>query len=180
MKNVYLLYSIINLSYTKALLVTNTHGTLYYASLGDKPDDLVVIMKNDFSRLKNYIVQPIIGKPNSEIAEIIEKYKIMAEDPRLINKMHKDISYEFAFGTELQHKVWRILMAVETLKTVCYSDIAAELGMPKASRAIGGACGANKIALFVPCHRALTKLGQISGYRWGVPLKRKILQLELR
>ena len=65
-----------------------------------------------------------------------------------------------------------------TLETVCYSQMASNLGMPKSSRVVGAACGANKIALFVPSHRVLTKLGQISGYRWGVPLKQRLLKLE--
>lgn len=179
MKDVYLLYSIIVISYTKALVVTNTQGTLYYASLGDNPGVLVDSMKKDFARLKNYLLQPIIGKTNSEISETLEKFRIMAEDPRLINKMHKDMPYEFVFGTELQRKVWNRLMDTKALETVCYSQMANDLGMPKSSRAIGAACGANKIALFVPCHRAITKLGQISGYRWGIPLKKKIQKLEL-
>lgn len=178
MKNIYLLYSIIDVSYTKALIVTNTHGTLYYASLGDKPEALIVIMKKDFTRLKNYVLQPIVGKTNSEVSETLEKFRLMAKDPRLINTMHKQIPYEFIFGTELQRKVWNQLMNTEALETVCYSQLASNLGIPKSSRVVGAACGANKIALFVPCHRALTKLGQISGYRWGVPLKQRLLKLE--
>ena len=178
MKDIYLLYSIIDVSYTKALVVTNTHGHLYYASLGDKPELLIATMKKDFARFKNYVLQPIVGKANSEVSETLEKFRLMAEDPRLINTMHKQIQYEFIFGTELQRKVWNQLMNTEALETVCYSQIASNLGMPKSSRVVGAACGANKIALFVPCHRALTKLGQISGYRWGVPLKQRLLKLE--
>lgn len=178
MKCIYLLYSIIDASYTKVLIVTNTHGILYYASLGDKPEILIATMKKDFARLKNYIVQPIVGKANSEVSETIEKFRLMTEDPRLINSMHKHIPYEFIFGTDLQRKLWNQLMNTKALETVSYSQLASNLGKPKSSRVVGAACGANKIALFVPCHRALTKLGQISGYRWGIPLKKRILKVE--
>lgn len=180
MKSIYLLYSIIDVSYTKALIVTNTHGTLYYASLGDKPEILIGTMKKDFARLKNYILQPIVGKANSEVSETIEKFRLMTEDPRLINSMHEKIPYEFIFGTELQRKVWNQLMNTKELETVSYSQLAFNLGKPKSSRVVGAAFGANRIALFVPCHRALTKLGEISGYRWGVPLKKRLLELELK
>lgn len=180
MKSKYLLYSIIDVSYTTVLIVTNTHGTLYYASLGANPEILIATMKKDFARLKNYILQPIVGKANSEVSETIEKFRLMTEDPRLINPMHKQIPYEFIFGTELQRKVWNQLMNTKALETVSYSQLASNLGKPKSTRVVGAACGANRIALFVPCHRAVTKLGQISGYRWGIPLKKRLLELELK
>lgn len=60
-----------------------------------------------------------------------------------------------------------------------YSDIADGLSIPRTSaRAIGTAVGANKLALIVPCHRVLRRDGQLGGYRWGVDLKQKILELE--
>lgn len=181
MKSTYLLYAIVELSYDFSLLVTDTHGTLYYASLGDKQGALIQTMKKDFSSLKGYVLQPIIGIPNSKITGTIEKFKLLAEDPRKINDMQKKIPYKFIFGTELQRKVWNLLVEnTDVQKTITYTELANKLGRPKSSRVVGNACASNKIALLIPCHRAVTKLGKITGYRWGLPLKSRFLEMELK
>lgn len=59
-----------------------------------------------------------------------------------------------------------------------YSDIAAEIGSPRASRAVGAAIGANPISFVVPCHRAIGKSGALTGYHWGLTRKRAMLGWE--
>ena len=63
-------------------------------------------------------------------------------------------------------------------KAKTYSDIAAEIGRPKASRAVGAAIGRNPVSFVVPCHRALGKSGALTGYHWGVTRKRAMLGWE--
>jgi AraC family transcriptional regulator of adaptative response/methylated-DNA-[protein]-cysteine methyltransferase len=59
-----------------------------------------------------------------------------------------------------------------------YTDIAAKIGMPKAVRAVAQACGANELAIVIPCHRVVRNDGSLSGYRWGVERKRALLERE--
>jgi len=81
-------------------------------------------------------------------------------------------------GTPFQQRVWAALRAIPAGETRSYADIAAGIGAPSAVRAVAGACGANPIAIAVPCHRVLRSDGALSGYRWGVERKRMLLARE--
>ena len=78
-------------------------------------------------------------------------------------------------GTPFQIRVWTALQAIPTGETRSYQQIAQSLGAPKASRAVGSACGNNIIGVLVPCHRALRSDGSLGGYRWGLDRKEKLL-----
>lgn len=81
-------------------------------------------------------------------------------------------------GTAFQHKVWQTLMTIPKGQTRSYSELAASVGMPKAARAVARACASNKVAVLVPCHRVIRGDGSLGGYRWGLPLKDRILRQE--
>lgn len=81
-------------------------------------------------------------------------------------------------GTVFQEKVWRALREIKPGNTASYLDIAKKIGKPKASRAVAAACAANPLAVVVPCHRIVRSTGEISGYRWGVERKQKLLSHE--
>jgi AraC family transcriptional regulator of adaptative response/methylated-DNA-[protein]-cysteine methyltransferase len=81
-------------------------------------------------------------------------------------------------GTDFQVRVWEALLRIPLGKARTYSSIAADIGAPDASRAVGAACGANPISFVVPCHRALAKSGALTGYHWGLTRKRAILGWE--
>jgi O-6-methylguanine DNA methyltransferase len=81
-------------------------------------------------------------------------------------------------GTPFQQTVWQALRTIPNGKTASYTDIARQIGKPKAFRAVAAACKANPIALLIPCHRVLNKNGSISGYRWGVQIKEHLLEME--
>lgn len=81
-------------------------------------------------------------------------------------------------GTDFQVSVWEALLRIPMNRARTYSSIAAELGNPKASRAVGAAVGANPVSFVVPCHRALGKSGALTGYHWGLTRKRAILGWE--
>jgi AraC family transcriptional regulator of adaptative response/methylated-DNA-[protein]-cysteine methyltransferase len=83
-------------------------------------------------------------------------------------------------ATAFQQRVWKALQQIPRGETRSYSQIAQELGVPKASRAVGAAIGANPVAVVVPCHRVIGKDGSLTGYRWGVERKRKLLDAERR
>jgi AraC family transcriptional regulator of adaptative response/methylated-DNA-[protein]-cysteine methyltransferase len=81
-------------------------------------------------------------------------------------------------GTDFQLRVWEALLRIPMGKACTYSSIAASIGHPSASRAVGAAVGANPMSFVVPCHRALGKSGALTGYHWGLTRKRAILGWE--
>jgi AraC family transcriptional regulator, regulatory protein of adaptative response / methylated-DNA-[protein]-cysteine methyltransferase len=81
-------------------------------------------------------------------------------------------------GTDFQVRVWEALLRIPMGKACTYSSIAARIGAPAASRAVGAAVGANPLSFVVPCHRALGKSGALTGYHWGLTRKRAILGWE--
>lgn len=83
-------------------------------------------------------------------------------------------------ATAFQQRVWKALQQIPRGETRSYGELALELGVPKASRAVGMAIGANPVAIVVPCHRVIAKDGGIAGYRWGVERKQKLLDAERR
>ena len=85
-----------------------------------------------------------------------------------------------AQGTTFQKKVWKALRAIPAGMTISYAELARQVGAPEAVRAVASACGANPIALAVPCHRVVSKNGSLGGYRWGVERKRALLEREKR
>lgn len=81
-------------------------------------------------------------------------------------------------GTDFQEKVWRSLLKISYGKTGTYQGIASAIGKPRAFRAAASAIGANPLAVIVPCHRVIGTDGSMRGYAYGVPLKKKLLNLE--
>jgi len=81
-------------------------------------------------------------------------------------------------GTAFQLRVWQALRAIPRGQTRSYSQLARDLGDPKATRAVARACATNRVALVVPCHRVVGASGSLTGYRWGVERKRQLLEAE--
>lgn len=134
--------------------------------LGDDPDALARDLQDRFpaARLAG-------GEPEFErwVARIIG----FVEAPQLGLDLPLDIR-----GTAFQQRVWRALREIPVGSTASYADVAEQIGAPKSVRAVAQACGANPIAVAIPCHRVLRHDGAISGYRWGVERKRALLERE--
>ena len=81
-------------------------------------------------------------------------------------------------GTSFQLQVWRTLQSIPVGVTTSYAAIAARIGMPSSFRAVAMACAANPVAILVPCHRVVKSNGSVSGYRWGVERKKRLLAIE--
>lgn len=81
-------------------------------------------------------------------------------------------------GTVFQLRVWQALRQIPRGETRSYSQLARELGDPKATRAVARACAMNRVAILVPCHRVVGAAGSLTGYRWGVERKRRLLEAE--
>lgn len=81
-------------------------------------------------------------------------------------------------GSDFECRVWNALREIPAGTTTTYGEIANRLGVRRQAREVGEACAANRLAVVVPCHRVVKKDGSISGYRWGVRRKRKLLERE--
>jgi AraC family transcriptional regulator of adaptative response/methylated-DNA-[protein]-cysteine methyltransferase len=119
--------------------------------------------------------------PNADIIEDAQSTKVAAEaafDFVFSNNKGAEAPRLLLSGTNFQIKVWEALMRIPRGGVVSYQDIARVVCTTKAVRAVGGAVGANPIALLIPCHRVILKSGVLHNYRWGVARKRAILALE--
>lgn len=85
-----------------------------------------------------------------------------------------------ASGTAFQKKAWEALLTIPYGETRSYGQLAAQVGNPKASRAVGAANGRNPISIIVPCHRAIASDGALTGFAGGLDAKRHLLALEAR
>jgi methylated-DNA-[protein]-cysteine S-methyltransferase len=81
-------------------------------------------------------------------------------------------------GTDFQRRVWRQLQTIPFGQTRSYTQMAQAIGSPHSVRAVGAANGANPIAIVVPCHRVIGASGKLVGYGGGLPLKKRLLELE--
>jgi AraC family transcriptional regulator of adaptative response/methylated-DNA-[protein]-cysteine methyltransferase len=81
-------------------------------------------------------------------------------------------------GSPFQVQVWRALLQIPPGVAVTYGGLARALGHGRAARAVGTACGQNRIGFLIPCHRVLRETGALGGYRWGLPMKRAMLAWE--
>lgn len=81
-------------------------------------------------------------------------------------------------GTAFQQRVWQALRSIPAGEPLSYGELANRIGAPSAVRAVASACAANRIALLIPCHRVIRSDGNLSGYRWGMLRKQRLLGLE--
>jgi AraC family transcriptional regulator of adaptative response/methylated-DNA-[protein]-cysteine methyltransferase len=81
-------------------------------------------------------------------------------------------------ATAFQQRVWQALLAIPRGETRTYTQIAEAIGVPSAVRAVGTACGANLVSIVIPCHRVIGADGRLTGYRWGIERKKRLLELE--
>jgi AraC family transcriptional regulator of adaptative response/methylated-DNA-[protein]-cysteine methyltransferase len=107
------------------------------------------------------------------LSETIGKLATMMDHPENDAVLTLDLQ-----GSEFECRMWNALRQIPAGTTTTYGEIAARLGVPRQAREVGEACAANKLAVVVPCHRVVKKDGSISGYRWGVRRKRKLLERE--
>lgn len=149
-----------------SILVAASSKGISAILLGDDPEKLVRDLESQFPNAT------LIGG-DREFEEVMAKVVGLVESPPAGSHLPLDIR-----GTAFQHRVWEALRTIPAGTTATYSEIADRIGMPKAVRAVAAACAANKIAVAIPCHRVIRNDGALSGYRWGVERKRKLIDRE--
>jgi len=93
------------------------------------------------------------------------------------NQMRRSMQLDLR-GTAFQLRVWQALRTIPRGETRTYSQLAREMDMPRATRAVARACALNRVSVLVPCHRVVGAGGSLTGYRWGVDRKRQLLEAE--
>jgi AraC family transcriptional regulator, regulatory protein of adaptative response / methylated-DNA-[protein]-cysteine methyltransferase len=151
-----------------SVLVAATPRGVCSIKLGDDPAQLRRLLDEEFSEAE-LIEEPAALKPfRDEILSFLAGDQSLADVPLDVR------------GTVFQRKVWEQLRRIPAGETRTYQEIARAIGAPAAVRAVGSACGANPVALLVPCHRAVRTDGGLGGYAWGVARKKRLLALERR
>jgi AraC family transcriptional regulator of adaptative response/methylated-DNA-[protein]-cysteine methyltransferase len=134
--------------------------------MGNDPLQLVRDLQDQFPKAN------LIGD-DGDYEDMVAKVIGLIETPSVGLDLPLDIR-----GTAFQQRVWKALQQIPVGSTASYADIARSIGMPKAVRAVAQACGANSLAVAIPCHRVIRNDGALSGYRWGVERKRALLDRE--
>ncbi len=107
------------------------------------------------------------------LAQTIAKAIALVDAPHLGNTLTLDLR-----GSPVEMAVWKALQTIPAGETRTYGAIVQSLPIPATAQDVGAACAANRIAVAVPCHRVVKSDGSISGYRWGVQRKRRLINME--
>jgi AraC family transcriptional regulator of adaptative response/methylated-DNA-[protein]-cysteine methyltransferase len=149
-----------------SVLVAASEKGVCAIMLGDDPDSLARDLQDRFPNAE-------LGGSDSTFARWVAEVVGLVEKPGLALDLPLDIR-----GTAFQLRVWDALRKIPPGATASYAEIAERIGQPTAARAVARACGANPIAVAIPCHRVVRTDESLSGYRWGVERKAELLKRE--
>jgi AraC family transcriptional regulator of adaptative response/methylated-DNA-[protein]-cysteine methyltransferase len=149
-----------------SILVAASERGVCTIALGDEPEPLLRELEQQFPRAE------LIGG-DRDFERLVARVVGLVERPQRDSKLPLDIR-----GTAFQERVWQALRKVEPGSTLSYTELAKRVGEPSAVRAVARACASNRIAIAIPCHRVVRADGSLSGYRWGVERKRRLLERE--
>lgn len=148
------------------ILVARSQRGVCAILLGDDPDLLVKDLQDRFPQAELTGADP-------DFEQLVARVVGVVEAPGIGLDLPLDIR-----GTAFQERVWQALRGIPSGRTASYAEIAERIGLPRAVRAVARACGANTLAVAIPCHRVIRQDGGLSGYRWGVERKRELLRRE--
>ncbi|MGH9646072.1 MAG: bifunctional DNA-binding transcriptional regulator/O6-methylguanine-DNA methyltransferase Ada [Bryobacteraceae bacterium] len=149
-----------------SILVAASNLGICSIALGDDANTLVREIQDRFPNAE------LIGG-DKRFERMVARVVAFVENPSAALELPLHIQ-----GTAFQQRVWKALCEIPCGTTCTYSELAQKLGQPNATRAVAGACAANKLAVAIPCHRVVRIDGSLSGYRWGVERKEKLLSTE--
>ncbi len=141
-------------------------GGVCFVAFGDSTDALLADLAARFPRAE-------VAPADDADSELVASVVALVDDPAHPRDLPLDVR-----GTAFQQRVWLALTRIRPGETVTYAELARRIGSPSAVRAVAQACGANPVAVAVPCHRVIGADGSLTGYRWGVARKRELLAKE--
>lgn len=149
------------------ILIAATDKGLCAIEFGDKPQEMLRRIRERFSSA-SFIDT---GDFQSWVDQVVQ----FIDTPSDRFPLPLDIQ-----GTAFQHRVWEAVRKIPIGSTATYSEIAKQIGIPKAARAVAKACASNQIAVAIPCHRVVRRDGKLGGYRWGIERKQALLDRETK
>jgi AraC family transcriptional regulator, regulatory protein of adaptative response / methylated-DNA-[protein]-cysteine methyltransferase len=150
-----------------SVLVASTAKGVCAILLGDTPEIVLNDLQTRFPKAE------LTGNGHDN-ESLIERVIQFIDRPEPGFNLPLDIQ-----GTPFQQRVWQALRDIPVGTTASYGEIAAQIGAPNSFRAVAQACGANNIAIAIPCHRVVRSDGGLSGYRWGIERKSSLLENEM-
>lgn len=152
-------------------------GVLVLGSLGDK----LCLCDWQVERHCEYVDKRLCRVLDAEFIEgtstMIDNAVAQLDEYFAGKRMEFDVPLLFA-GTDFQKMVWNALLSIPFGKTISYGEMARQIGMPKAVRAVANANGANSLSIFAPCHRVIGSDNTLTGYGGGLAAKEYLLKLE--
>jgi AraC family transcriptional regulator of adaptative response/methylated-DNA-[protein]-cysteine methyltransferase len=152
------------------ILMAATDRGVCFAQFGDSCEQLLRQLQAEFP---NAELQLYRGQSSQQLDHWIDALNAYIQNKQPRPELPLDLQ-----GTAFQIKVWEFLLSLDDGDMISYSELAQAIEKPKAVRAAASACGANRIAVLVPCHRILRSDGGLGGYRWGLERKRALLDAE--
>jgi AraC family transcriptional regulator of adaptative response/methylated-DNA-[protein]-cysteine methyltransferase len=149
-----------------SILVAASDLGICSIAIGNDPNTLVRELQDRFPNAE------LIGA-DKQFERMVARVVAFVENPSAGLELPLHVQ-----GTAFQQRVWKALCEIPCGRTCTYSELAQKLGQPNATRAVAGACAANTLAVAIPCHRVVRTDGSLSGYRWGVERKEKLLHVE--
>ena len=160
-------YSIASTPIGRILVATTERGVCAVA-MGASDAEVVAGLRGDFPNAT-------LERRDDEHATWVRAVVDRVTDPARATSHRVPLDVD---GTAFQWSVWKALQEIPTGERRTYTQVAKAIGRPKAARAVARACATNRVAVVIPCHRVVREDGDISGYRWGVERKRKLLDRE--
>jgi len=147
------------------VIVGSTARGLCWLAMGDTPEEAEASLREEF--------------PAASItADAMLEGAVKAVVKRINGESTNESLPLDLRGTAFQLRVWKALQEIPAGETRTYSQLAAEMGIPAATRAVARACATNRVSVLVPCHRVVGASGSLTGYRWGIERKRQLLNAE--
>jgi AraC family transcriptional regulator of adaptative response/methylated-DNA-[protein]-cysteine methyltransferase len=152
------------------LMMAATDQGVCFAEFGDDETRLQDQLQKEFPKAS-------LAPSDATESPELDAWMIALDEHLSRNTPRPDVPLDIR-GTAFQTRVWKLLLSVREGEVVSYTELAKRLGEPKAVRAVASACGRNRIAVLIPCHRVLRSDGSLGGYRWGLDRKQQLLEQE--
>jgi AraC family transcriptional regulator of adaptative response/methylated-DNA-[protein]-cysteine methyltransferase len=152
------------------VLIGATDRGVCYLQFGDSQGELLEQLVAEYP---NASVAPSLAGSGPEFAAWMKALNAQLKGKPAPAELPLDIQ-----GTAFQKRVWEFLRTIPYGTVTSYTEVARGIGAPKSVRAAASACARNEIGVLIPCHRVLRGSGELGGYRWGLPRKRRLLAVE--